>query len=652
MEPTIAGLSVHRERLADLDESVIPALRLLSRCIPYRPAVEVVDERVRAAFPDCVDERGLTLRKPYGEPASRAVAQALRLSDRNDLADALRHAQHPPGQAGQWGNLRRGRVEVWWARRDEKAFDNQLERHANAIAGYAEHAISAFMALGLPCPAGTEDGKPLTIVLADLQGRLGETDPSWEHIEIEQDLRGTEAIEAVTHEVFHRVQYCYNRTSDMSGFYAAIREGGARLAQQCVLFHGSSIQDGYLDTPAKPLAQPVSNSIEPHSYAASLFWKYFCEQHGEFQTVPTGFDAFIRVLEETRNGYSLGNLRRARDRVAGAGAFDNFLRVGDDIVSTETTWGNFLVANWLSGTSCEPLDRRFLHGGRLMPPPPSHSALVERLIDIGQRRGAPVTFQRGKVTAVPPFSASYYQLELSDGSPSLLRFSFDGKPCAGQENATGPLTQLLLMGRGNCLVDIIRLGGWNWEKVINVSRLERVMVIAATREAEGKFLLNVERAPPQPLVSTTRWNCAPGRSYESDPRIARWNWTSPDVAVVRDGDGFAISVQARNGGDRLAQVIAHFAWQPCAEKPNHDRWTPIHALRADAWRELGKVEDVLEPEQEASMKVQWAAPPETEDFVAIRACLGVNGMVQQNAGDKTAITLISLKDLMRGGGVN
>ena len=63
-----------------------------------------------------------------------------------------------------------------------------------------------------------------------------------------------------------------------------------------------------------------------------------------------------------RSGYILQDLREARGVVVGEGHLDRFQHLdvaGGETLSTETDWGNFLVANWLHGTGRPTPDLRF-----------------------------------------------------------------------------------------------------------------------------------------------------------------------------------------------------------------------------------------------------------------------------------------------------
>lgn len=635
----IADLRVNQDHARALTLRDVPALRRLSGAL--RSRILRADElgAVAGAFPDHAGAPRASGHRHCGAVTHRPLAQALRHLGLLDLAEATEAQQDPPGWPDKWERYETRRVVVAYtldsAAVPEHVLRNGHEQsttgdgvpdHVRTIASLAESALEIFgvEALKLRRPAGLDRRNRLTIRLLELEKRRGETDPRWNHIAIDRDLEGDDARLTIGHEIFHRIQYAYNPTTEAGrGLYLAFREGGARLAEECILDSADRyIRDGYLDMPARPLVAPADGAIEPHSYSTGLFWKYVCEQHGELpesQSIPAGFDAYVRALE-TMHGpgasgdgpYLISGLRRARARMAGAGTFDGFLRLdGPDrrhLVSTETTWGNFLAANCLHGTAVEMSDRRFKYEEESEDPRDWHSVIVSKVVDLPAQNGAPMTLQRGATKPMPPYSASYYKVDLGpEGARrGLLKLTFEANG-----GMTDPLVQLVLRGPNNTLVDLIRLDGMAWTKTVSCAGVDNVVVIAAARETEGGFTLDIQEVSGRPLVSTTRWNCDAGDSYETDPKLAPWTWTSPDLVAGPLGDQRRIRLRVRNRGDAPAlNVTVRFAWQAGGDAP----------LNVANWRSIGSTEPVeLAAGAEDWVSMDWLPPPEAASGFALKA---------------------------------
>ena len=110
--------------------------------------------------------------------------------------------------------------------------------HVQAVARMAAHSLKVFGGLGFKVPAA------LTIHLCTFRAETGAkyrggTEVWLDHVWVSTRLDGTDALLTVAHEIFHRVQYEYNPTiAKTSPLYAALREGGARLAEDWVLDSG------------------------------------------------------------------------------------------------------------------------------------------------------------------------------------------------------------------------------------------------------------------------------------------------------------------------------------------------------------------------------------------------------------------------------
>ncbi|MBR0661392.1 hypothetical protein [Neoroseomonas oryzicola] len=515
------------------------------------------------------------------------------------LPDAIKD---PPKQADDCviGGIALGRVE-----------DLAHPAHVQKVALMAEHCLGVYRGFGFRVPASLRIHLCTFGTDADANFRGG-TEVWLDHVWVSTRLNETDALLTVAHEVFHRVQYEYNATiAKTSPFYAALREGGARLAEDWVLDSGDRyLKDGieFLEDPGRPLMHHPGPGpeIPPHSYAAALFWRWLCEQHGEIRSGTDGIEVMRTILETMKDGsgYILTDLREARGAVVGEGhldAFQHLDRAAGETLSTETDWGNFLVANWMHGTASPTPDKRFdyvedddLGGSFSRRRPFVWPGEKKTAADLAAK---PFAFEipRGAVRA--GFSARYTVVDLSQGTPPpLLRLDF--KVLEGMED---PLVQVLMIGRNAAgkedLKDLLRSDRTDWTTFIPTKGLTQVVVIVAAREHPGRYRIALAPAAGQVVLHAAACNAAPGRSYETDPREGAWPWTSPDVAL----DGDAVRVRVTNRGDAPSGPVTVTL---AAQGTTRD--VP---LRAGRWTDVGEATTgSIAPGATAEFRIPWTAP--------------------------------------------
>ncbi|MBW6399037.1 hypothetical protein KPL78_14320 [Roseomonas sp. HJA6] len=483
--------------------------------------------------------------------------------------------------------------------------------HVQAVALMAAYSAEIYRKLGFKVPATA------TIRLCTHGGEAGAnyrggTEVWLDHLWVSTRLDGPDALLTVAHELFHRVQYLYNpTTAKTSPLYAALREGGARLAEDWVLNSGDRyLKDGaeLLGDPGRPLLfhHAPGGEIAPHSYAAALFWRWMCEQHGKVPRDITGGHEVMRAILEgmiDETGYILQDLREARSLVVGQGHLDRFEHLdvkGGETLSTETDWGNFLVANWMHGTAKPVVDLRFDYveddadGGRFAKKRPfvwpNETIHAERLTT------KPYVFEIPAGAVRAGFAARYTIIDLAGAPPPLLQVDF-----AVDQGMEDPLVQLLLIRRDGSgqefLQDLIRIDARHWTRFVPTAGLAQVIVIVAAREKPGRYRLAIAAASDKPVLHVTPWNAAPGTSFETDPRAADWPWASPDLAL----DGNDIRLRATNRGDAPTPPLpVAFAAQGT---------TPDVPLRAAQWRPLGDATlPPIPPGGTAEIRIPWQAP--------------------------------------------
>jgi hypothetical protein len=245
----------------------------------------------------------------------------------------------------------------------------------------AEYALARFQAFGLrsPRPVGTR----LKIRVCDVtyggQGYLGETRPAWDHLRINCGSTPGDVAGTVPHEIFHRAQYQYNPSATAGNdMQAAMREGGARFAEDCV----NDVPNRYIQDAGPQFNEPwrsivpftnaAGTTFAAFDYEAGVFWKYLAEQLGRSVAEPAvGIDMHQAVLEATATvdaagaplvpasgapfGYDPVLLRAAHAQMSRPGDFDRFAWLDAahaELSSHETTWGSGEVAcrwSWLRG---------------------------------------------------------------------------------------------------------------------------------------------------------------------------------------------------------------------------------------------------------------------------------------------------------------
>jgi hypothetical protein len=463
----------------------------------------------------------------------------------------------------------------------------------------------------------------------------GQTSATWNHIEVDPANSDSQNSFTVAHELFHQVQYQYNDTTTRSGIYGILREGGARFGIESI----NDRPNRYVHTGKKILEEPwqslvvdVVNTQNPIRYAAGLLWKYIAEQHSTVVAEPmVGVDSYRKILEATATveagdpgvGYVATALRDARRQMPWYGRLDQFRyydAANTELDSHETTWGNYLVANYMHSNANPVPDARFEYLEDEDPVPFStattkladYQAKVEVGDDIVIGQGDSVTRNRANHKA---WSARYYRISPDAGSlPRMLRINFS--TAAGM---TDPLVQILRLGVGGTLLDISRSDQATYSKTINMDNLSNIVVVVASRENGGDFTLDFDEVASDSDVHVTRWNSAVGTEFEIDPRGWSWTWVSPDVMVDNDDNGLAdtavyfdqdnkLKVRLRNRGNSAANNIGiEFFYQKATPHLSAAAWIPVVNSAGDLQTVSGETLDAASgANDEKWFTVDWA----------------------------------------------
>ena len=503
----------------------------------------------------------------------------------------------------------------------------------------AENALSNFISpiFGMRDPRnGT--GR-LEYRILDTSPSAGQTNAGWSHVEVDPGNTNLQNMHTVPHEMFHQVQYRYNNTTTRSGIYGALREGGARFIEDNINDQPNRYvhqAKEIFDDPRQSIADSPSVGTSVGSstlirYATALLWKYVAEQHSTSISLPNepaiGIDSYRKVLDATATvqvgdpgvGYDPPALRTARSGMPWYGHFDQFRYY--DLASTEldrheTTWGNYLIANYLHGTGNPVGDNRFEYLEDQHPVTWPSSVANLASLQAYVQPGDVLSLSQGSsisrsVVGHKSWSSRYYRITPTGSpGPRLLRINFTSS--AGM---TDPLIQILRIGGGSNLIDINRSDQINYSKTINLDGLSKVIVIVASRINPGDYTIQFDEIATASDTMVTRWNSALDTEYEIDPRGWSWTWTSPDVMVDNNNDGLAdtevffgqnnqLKVRLHNRGNSNARGIQiDFWYQKATPFLSSGGWITVQDLNGITQQIIG---GTLSSGSENWFTVNWA----------------------------------------------
>jgi hypothetical protein len=441
-------------------------------------------------------------------------------------------------------------------------------------------------------------------------GVAGYAVPSDFHMELNTSNSDAQNLGTVPHELFHLVQYRYNAGANLAnGIRQSTLEGGARLLEESInetpnryvesavdpdLSAAGVPRKGILTFPEETLLDVGGSSLL--RYAAGLLWKYVAEQHstrtGAADEPAIGVDAYRRIIERMTpalDGFSIAAVRNGRGQLPWYGSFDQFGyydAAATELDSHETTWGNFLVANYVHrlGMPGPGFDRRFDY---LEDEDPAGN--VAQLDTFGPTVAAAnaITLAQGgavtrNVLGHKPYAAVYYEVTPGTPAPRMLRVNV-----TTASGMSDPILQIVRIGAANALVDVHRSDRSAWSKTINMAGLTKVVVIVGSREHGGDFTVHFDEVAAASDVMITRWNTAVGTEFEVDPRGWAWAWVSPDIMVdtnddlVEDGNVLfgqnnKLKVRLRNRGNAAAGNIQVDLWyQKATPHLTSAGWIPV-----------------------------------------------------------------------------
>ncbi len=517
-------------------------------------------------------------------------------------------------------------------------------------------------------------------ILIQVHWAAGSTDPHPEaaNIIVNNLNSTTQNFATIPHELFHRVQYQYNRTSNRSGLYGVVREGGARFIEDSFTDeHNRYVFDSrrIFRDPAHSLITPPDACATRINYAAALFWKYVAEQHtldtSCRQEPHIGIEAYRQVLESTAGTevatYDTGDLRIACSKMPRPSSFDTFSyldNAGTELESSETTWGNYLIANYVHNNDSSPFaERRFvyLEDHDLVTWPftrfddfetpftvrslQSLGAAIKPHNDLKLSNAAGVS---RIVIGQLPYSATYYRITPDNSSASsMLRVSL-----SAFGGLTDPLVQILSFDADGILSDITRSDRMTYTRHVNLKNVSSIVVIVGSRATGGDYTLTLDQVAGGPDPMITRWNSKLLTEYENDSRDAARKLRSADLIIRNDellpdpvgvvfGVDNRLGIRIHNRG-RVAveNVQVDLQFQPFKPSLDPSAWQPVRN-RANAPQTVSGVRLEAAGSAAASqlIEVDWAPAMASEKGWCVKAT--INGSGDLNPDNNLAIGCFS-----------
>jgi hypothetical protein len=464
------------------------------------------------------------------------------------------------------------------------------------------------------------------------------------------------------HELFHMVHQLY---AGSGPWRSGTNEGGAVWAEDSA----AEFLNRYLDE-AGTNFNFSGYMILPHSslesagfnYKTSLLWRYISEQQSPY-TNPAdepmiGTETFREVLERCEaGGWSSDALRQAVRNLPWYQDFYEFDYLDAarlDRLSSETLYGNFVLAAYLKDLGTNVPDRRFdfmedeenitiddvIATVRPDAPLQSNLASVARAGTATLTSGSPIFFSN----SVPRFGSRYFEIAIDPGVTSVqLQFAAGG-------GLTSALCQAALIDEDDQIREIYRSDASSYGKrfpnLRDGKRLSRVAVVVSGCASAGSFTLELANASAAPDVMVTRWHSVMKSEIEVDPRNWSWTWVSPDIYVDTNLDGVAdgtvffgtdnkLFVRLHNKGNADAAGIGVQFWYQNATPGLSDAaWLPVRNA-ANAIQSLSGL--TLAAAATGSWSVDWApVPAGTSRHFCVRAVVTAPG--DPNVDNKRAVS--------------
>ena len=343
------------------------------------------------------------------------------------------------------------------------------------------------------------------------------------------NLNERELSHVPAHELFHVIQDLYQLSRPLNDYgpeEPMWTEGTAELIPDFI----SDFANVWMMKYDSFLGQ-TGRSLPTLEYTASGFWRYLCEQAAVPWSAQEGIAAGVEVVRQCWESLpvnrppDLQDLIRAVEKLPPAGQrFAEFARSapnGGDLLSNETFFGNWVIANWAKDYGNPMSDRRFDYLEDEEPPS------LGSVLPVASRVVDPNTgwsFSH----LVSPWSALYWIFDVDRATQAIhVRFTADsGADC---------LLQLVLISNASQLIDIIKTKDPNYTREFSARGVWYLAAIVSALSTTADCHLEIHPVGWAPDLMITRWNSAPGCEYEQDPRTAPWTYDTPDLWVVTGG---------------------------------------------------------------------------------------------------------------------
>lgn len=411
-------------------------------------------------------------------------------------------------------------------------------------------------------------------------------------------------IAAVTvHELFHMVQFQYGGSG---AWQYSMMEGGAVWAEDA----NTEMMNRYADEAGSNfngigVQNQPQMSLESAGYKCSLFWRYLSEQRS---VVPTdadeplpialtnfGGDVYKPLIEKCEaSGWSRDSVKAAIRSMPYYGDFYEFGYLDaarQDLTSSETTLGNYVLACYLKELDESAPDRRFdfmegqetIYMDEVIPETPEPG---DKLPPVHVEASGTLNPSSSVVfnSSVPTFGSRYFEVNIGAGVSSV-----NVNLNAGA--VSGGIFQIVTLDQTNAVREIYRTDKMSYTKQFanqaGGNRLSKIVAVLTGTAGSGNFTITVSAAATAPDVMVTRWNSAASREYEIDSRHWSWTWVSPDIWVDNDGDGLAdgdvffnynnrLTIRLHNKGNADASGISvQFWYQDASGGLSSAGWLPV-----------------------------------------------------------------------------
>jgi hypothetical protein len=412
---------------------------------------------------------------------------------------------------------------------------------------------------------------------------------------------------AVTvHELFHMVQFQYGGSGT---WWSSMLEGGAVFAEDSAADSMNRYLDeagtnfngiGVLDNP--------NISLQSAAYKCSLFWRYIAEQQSPRITPadePTiGVETYRTLIEKCAlNGgtFSTNNIKDAIRTLPWYQDFYEFSYLDPsrlDRLTSETTFGNYVLACYLKQLGTNVPDRRFdfmedtdniyiddvIHA--VNPSTPLQTQLAQVHLS-----GTNTVNTSGTVSfmgTVNKFASQYFEVAVN---PNVTNVQITFTANAGLSSC---LFQIAQIDEDNLVRDINRTDKTAYSKRITnlrgAKKLSKLLLVVSGADSSGSFSITAQSAAPSTDVMVTKWHSIMKNEYEIDSRNWAWTWVSPDIWVDNDANGVAdsevffnfnnkLTIRLHNKGNANASNIqVQFYYQDASGGLSNPAWMPVTNL--------------------------------------------------------------------------